>query len=571
MKEFRIPMVGAYNTRIAAANVLSGPASGYIGTGVIGTFIIGAGTTSTEKDARFLNCFTTTVADPMSGKKKLYLVKRPGFGTQSTPSAGQVGVSLLVWTGQGTGGKVISAFNSTNSTIYDGTTSLGAITGKSTGITETVVGTEATLTISSNDNTAWHTSSSAVTGAVTFTADTHTNTTLDNISSITGLVVGQLLTGTGFAANTRIASIDSATAATLTTATTATNAGVTVTRTVLGKIVDADFPGNASKTLAGTFAHMDGFACIMDTAGNLWASELNTTSTWVATSFGATNAYPDKGIGCIRHKNFIMAFGSESVEFFYNAGLTPFPFAKSVAMTVKVGAVSAEAITQISDTVFWCGSTPQGGVSIFQYDGSIGRVSTPEIDAALILAGVSNISLTPLRFYGRSFIVVIAGTTTYVYCIEEKEWFQFHSQTILWHKCTGVSMGGTMVNYAISTTSTSGKVYLQNHAALVFTDDTFAYTARAQLANNDHGTARLKFYSDIELIADIEASSSPITLGYTDDDYQTYTTYGDLDLSTARPRATRLGSSKKRGWVLTHSAATPFRIEAMEGHIEVGQ
>lgn len=571
MREFRIPVAGAYNTRISAVNALTTPTSGTIGYGVIGSMIIGNAITSIDKDARFINCFTSTVSDAINGKKKVYLVKRPGFSASNTPSAGNVGSALLIWTGQGDGTKVISAFGSTNSTIYDSTTSLGTITGKATSISETFIGTEATLTIPSNDNTAWHTSSSAVTGSLTFTGNTYTNTTVDNISSTTGLVVGQLLTGTGFQANTRIASIDSATAITLNQATTATNVGVTITRTILGKIIDADFPGNAGKTLAGQFAHMDGYACIMDTAGILWASDLNSTAKWTATSFGATNAYPDKGIGCIRYKNFIMAFGTESVEFFYNAGLTPFPFAKSVAMTVKVGAISAAAIAQISDSVFWCGSTPQGGLSIFQYDGSISRVSTPEIDFSLTLAGAVNISLTTIRFYGRSFILVNASTNTYAYCIEEKTWFQFHSTVQLWHKCVGTSVGSSMLNYAISTSSTSGKVYVQNPAALVFTDDGTTYTATAQLAVNDHGTARLKFYSDLELVADTELDSSPITLSYSDDDYQTIVSHETLDLSVARPRVTRLGSSRKRAWILTHSAATPFRIEALEGHFEVGQ
>jgi hypothetical protein len=415
MREFRIPVGGAYNTRIQATNTLISGTSPIIGYGVIGSFTIGSAVANTTKDARYINCFTTTVSDSIQKKKRVYLVKRPGFGVANTPSSGNAGAAILIWTGQGTGTKVISAFGTTNSTIYDGTTSLGAITGKATGITETVIGTEPYIVISSNDNTAWHTSGTGVTGSLTFTGDTHTNTTIDNISSTSGLVVGQALTGTGVTANTRISSIDSATEITLDTATTATNAGVTITRTVLGKIIDADFPGNASKTLAGTFVHMDGYAAIMATDGSLYASDLNSTANWTATSYDSANAYPDKGIGSIRHKNYILAFGTESVQFFYNAGLTPFPFAKSVAMTLKVGAVHADAITQISDSVFWCGSNPQGGLSIFLFDGGVSRKSTPEMDSAFILAGAGNITLAAIRFFRRSFILVNASTSTYAY------------------------------------------------------------------------------------------------------------------------------------------------------------
>lgn len=491
--KFRIPLSGGYNTRIELASTSA--STGYVGIGVVGVMIVGKTSPSSQKDRRFINCFYHTI------ENRRFTVKRPGFAEHTTPSAGNKATGLLIWTGEASGVKVISAFGVTNSVVYDGVTSLGAITGKCTGISETIITTTPTILVSSSDNTAWY------------------------------------YTGTGS----------------------------------MTKITDADFPGNASKTLAGTFVHMDGYACIMDTTGAVWASDLNSLTGWTATSFDSANAYPDKGIGLARHKNFIMAFGTESVQFFYNAGLTPFPFTKSTAMTLKIGAISAEAITQISDTVFWCGSTPQGGLSIYQFDGGISRISTPEIDNVLLLAGASNISMTTYRMFGLSFVICITGQSTLVYCIEEKAWHEWSSRFPLWYKCVGVSIGATMVNYAVSNVSPSGKVYTSNPASYVFSDDGVSYTAKIQTENSDHGTNRRKFFSEIELVCDIEPTSSPITLSYSDDDYQSFTTYGDLNLNDERPRATRLGASKKRAWRLEHSANTPFRIEEIRGELEVGQ
>lgn len=500
-KEFRLPLSGAYNTRFSAVNA-SDATSGYVGVGIVGSMIVGKTTQSTDKDIRFINCFAQTTSDPVTGKKRSYTVKRPGFAASNTPASGQKGYAIIVWTGEGAGTKVISAFGETNSTLYDGTTSLGAITGRCTGLSETFVSTTATILATSTDNTAWYYD---------------------------------------------------------------TSVGVST------KITDGDFPGNAGKTTVGTFAHMDGYACIMCSDGTVYASDLNSGSAWTSTSFDSANAYPDQGVGLVRFKNFIMAFGKESVQFFYNAGLTPFPFAKAVAMTVKVGAVSADAIAQISDTVFWCGSTPQGGLSIFQYDGALNRVSTPEIDGIMILAGASNISLTTIRFYGRSFVLVKASSTTLVYCVEEKMWHEWNSTTPLWYKCAGVSVGGTMVNYSVTNVSTGGKVYIQNHATLVFTDDSVAYTARAQLPLEDLGTNHIKVWSQVDIIADQETSASTLTISYSDDDYQNYTVAGTVDLSTSLRRLTRLGASRRRSWVLTHAAATPMRIEAIEGRARIGR
>jgi len=66
---------------------------------------------------------------------------------------------------------------------------------------------------------------------VVTTGDTHTNTTIDALASTAGLSVGMAVTGTGVAANSVIASVDSATAVTLSKATVATAAGVSLTFT----------------------------------------------------------------------------------------------------------------------------------------------------------------------------------------------------------------------------------------------------------------------------------------------------------------------------------------------------
>ena len=62
-----------------------------------------------------------------------------------------------------------------------------------------------------------------------------------------------------------------------------------------------------------------------------------------------------------------------------------------------------------------------------------------------------------------------------------------------------------------------------------------------------------------------------VTLSYTDDDYKTYTTVSpNGDLSVERVRWRRLGLSRRRGWVLTHAAATPMGLYQAEGRATIG-
>ena len=110
-----------------------------------------------------------------------------------------------------------------------------------------------------------------------------------------------------------------------------------------------------------------------------------------------------------------------------------------------------------------------------------------------------------------------------------------------------------------------------NHASLVFTDNGVAYTARVQSSREDEGTSNVKYYEDLEIDADTESSASTLTILASDDDFDTYTTLGTVDLSAARPlRITRLGSARQRAWALTHSANTPMRLRRAQGRLTMG-
>lgn len=152
-QNIRIPLVEVANQRFADTTSL-GSASGIVGVGIVGIMIVGA-TNIGSKDARLINCFPTRIRNPYTGEIKSYIQKRPGFNLLNTPGA-RVGNAVKVWLGHGAGNKVISSFGDTNSEIFDGTNSLGSITGVTVDITETIISTTPTLVIPSTDGTAWY-------------------------------------------------------------------------------------------------------------------------------------------------------------------------------------------------------------------------------------------------------------------------------------------------------------------------------------------------------------------------------------------------------------------------------
>lgn len=493
---FRYPLGGSYNTRVSAVNVLSS-SSGIVGAGIVGIMIVGLAGTTTTKDQRFVNCFAEKVVNPYTGKVTIYTVKRPGFASSMTPQSGSIGTAILIWTGSAS--KIISAFGNVNSTLYNSSASLGTITGKCTGLTETFVGANvATVVASSSDNTAWY---------------------------------------------------------------------YDVPTAVVTKIADADYPGNAGEIMVGGFASMDGYLFQMDAKGRIWNSDLNSATAWTAASFVSANSYPDAGVAVVRSGNKILAMGTESVQFYFNnpngtGALSP--LSRIETMTLKIGCVSADAITQLDNAVYWVGSSAQSGYSVYQYESGVKRISTPEIEAILIIAGAGSTSLSSIKFYGRSFVIVTAGTVTFVYCVEENAWSEWNSTVPLWYKCAGISSGSSQLSYSVSNISTSGKVFTINPTSYTFEDNGVAYAAVIQTSLLGEGNIRTHWES-VEILGDLQSSTSLLAISVSDDDYGTLTTLGNVDMGQPRPRLFRCGTSFRRAWSFSHSANTPMRLEAMIG------
>ena len=504
-KLLRLPIVDKTDSRVSAANPLPA-SSGVVGIGIVGIMIVGQTVDPSAKDARHINCFKRSVGDDT------YCWKRSGMAFSMTVQVSSTGVALMVWTGQGNGDTLITAFGSVSSSIYQTSTLIGTnnsvttnIGAKATGITETTINNAPVLYITASNNSGWF-----------------YDTTIS---------------------------------------------------TVIVKISDAQYPGNVtSLTLAGTGAHLDGYTFQMDTAGGIWNSDLNTISSWTATGVINANLYPDKGVGCIRWRQYIIGFGQETIEFFYNTGNAQgSPLTRIPNMAQRIGAVHADAVVSISDAVFFCGSTSQGGLAVYMYDGQVSRISPPEIDAVLLLAGASNIKMTTLLDLGLHFVLVKAGTSQYAYLIEEKFWFIWQSN-LGFVRFAGLSTGSPQVVYGVSELITDGKVYTINPVSRSFQDDGQVYSAKVQTKPIEPGNGAFTSYEEAQIVADVELSTSILDLSWSDDDYATNSNTRTLNLSTNVPKTSRLGGTKNpRSFSLTHADNTPMRIKELRVRVNVGR
>src|SRR3990167_3765457 len=578
MKTERIPLVGGFNQR-----------------GIDGTVTLAVST-----DQRFLNCIFDLVHNPITGKSTIYVSKRPGWGLETLVAAGSASTGLIKPASfLGT----LTAFGDTNSTIYVGQTSVGTITGRALHFTETLVSAVNYVMLRSSDGTGWYYAAGAK-DTLTYTGDTHTNTTFDNLGSTSSMYSGQLVSGTNIVVGTRILSVDSGTSVTLDTATTGTTAGVTVTKEPIAKILDTDFITTGTNISA--FVEMDGYLFYVVNSGSLYNSNLNSVHQYTATDFLSPNMSPDPPVAIARHKNTIIVLGTGSKEVFYNAGnASGSPLQRSPQYFDRIGTVDQRSVTTLENDIYFVASPYEGDLGVYQIrDYQSKRISTPQVDRIIgnISAVNGAIYASSFRMGGYSYVSFFCSTATdgpasnllmetldallletgdnilledapsesssfarlLVYNVELQIWSEWDCDEATFIDSSASGVANKIL--ATSRVLTGGKVYTiyPTSQGPLYTDDGSAYTMEIRTSGIDHGTSKRKRIHSIRLIADTDLTGTAY-LSWSDDDYVTWSTPRAFDLTSVEPKLTSCGSHKgSRAYKLTHSSNSAFRAEALE-------
>ena len=340
------------------------------------------------------------------------------------------------------------------------------------------------------------------------------------------------------------------------------------------QITDGDFPTN----LVATHTHMDGFMFVMTTAGRIYNSAVNSLSAWGANDYITANSFGDKGVGIARYGRYIVGFGDSSVEFFENAGnATGSVLRRLTGATLRVGArrtgqAEGASIKEVGDTVYWVGQNAASGApGVYRLNGmQAEKVSNAAVDrvmgngAMYIFGCFSLLGMTHVAFRSG------AATSALCYCIETGFWWVFTPAGSL----TLTAMIGALDTNdkakSYFTTNTNAKFYTFDPSTPVWQDNSSAYTMTAQTDPLDLDTRRLKFWQTVHIIGDTESATSNLAVSYSDDDYATFSTARNIDLSSIQKSATGWGASRRRAWKFAHAANTACRIKAVEFEYEVG-
>jgi len=524
---------------------------------------------TTNKDRRFLNMFMEPYSDDINGEAAIYYItKRPGRVLLNTPSTPAAGRGIYYWKG--------ATYTVFGNKIYKDTTALGVTLTTTTGkvsIKEVRPGA-AVQYLCINDGTALYCINTSgtvlVLNNVGITSSSVANPTTITTSAPHNLTTGNQVNISGHTGSTpAISGVYTVTVTGANTFTIPVNVTVGGTGGSIGV-----FP----VVNTGDLEYMDGYMAVLKADASLWTSNYDDPTTWNPSNFILAQMFNGIGVGLAKQNNYIIAFLDRAMQFFYDAAnATGSPLANSEQAAQQIGCASSSSIASDENIVYWVSNTNRGSFCIYKLDGTtnLKEISTPYINRILEAEGASINQCYgfTLRRAGNVFYILtlVSSSRTFVWNENVETWTE-------WTDTNGTSawpIGGVFQNLLGGATTT---LLAQHQTAgtvhtITFTnkqDDSVNYPWQIQTQKWDADSMKRKFYNRVELVYDIQPSSAPITISYTDDDYQTFSTPRTFDMSSPRIFDRNWGQARRRAWRISGTNNQDARLQYLEFDVTPG-
>jgi hypothetical protein len=389
------------------------------------------------------------------------------------------------------------------------------------------------------------------------------------------------------------------------------------TPTTVTAISDSDFPANLPNvSITGGGAVLDGYLFVMDTKGTIYNSDLNDPTSWDATNFIASQREEDAGVFLTKHHDHLVAIGTKSIEFFYDAGnAVGSPIQPRQDISYVTGAVDSKSVFNTGDIVYFVGSEKTGTTAVYKIEQfSLGKISFDSIDTYLSNTrarsqfdfGVAGATV------GDHHLVFISALAPSEVTVDEDVIDSWDPQyTLVFDSLTqsyvefetdistiqGFSVVATTERSAVSERESIVMFYNGDYGVFDLTfnkldgassdpdyveadyivnqndyvqnlgqDTTANIESIILLPETDFGSVTNKFMYRLSVVGTTTANAedaTPIMVSWSDDHYRTFSEARELDTGLNRS-LTRGGSFRRRAHMLTYNGTDVIRIEGIE-------
>ena len=195
------------------------------------------------------------------------------------------------------------------------------------------------------------------------------------------------------------------------------------TTNAFGQITDSDFPG------AETVCYLDGYFVFNEpNSQKLWVTALLDGTSIDPLDFASTEGSPDGLIAVAANFREVWAFGTNSIEVWYDIGGTDFPLQRIQGAFNELGCAAPFSVAKMDNGMFWLGRDRRGQGMVYRANGYTGqRISTHAVEWQIQqYSDISDAIAYTYQQGGHSFYVLTfpTGNATWVYDAATEAWHE---------------------------------------------------------------------------------------------------------------------------------------------------
>jgi hypothetical protein len=312
---------------------------------------------------------------------------------------------------------------------------------------------------------------------------------------------------------------------------------------------------------------LGGFVYVMDPTGLIHGSALDDPTTWPSLNVVGADFDDDVGVCLARYLNYVVAFGTESTQLFFDAGNSPgIAIQPYLNANMKVGCAAASTVAAFENTLVWVSNTREGERKVVMMNG-ITPTPISNVFIEKFLYNLNNIQGVLLSIKGHQFYIlnVVSGgaPATLVFDFATKKW-------VVWTlNITGIPVAYRFVinDGNLMLHPTNGKLYKMNYDSPQDVGGVIPVTIVSPQI--DGGTMRMKPWGRLDVVCDAGLASGVAAIDFSDDGGNTFGPQRVIDLDSLRPSLFRNGASRRRIYRFQHNNFNPLRLEALEQQIEL--
>ena len=392
------------------------------------------------------------------------------------------------------------------------------------------------------------------------------------VASASGIYVGMTVVGTGVVTGSTVQGVYGTTIVMDTAKSGPVSGTITFTDQGAGGVLTASLNSFPTAPYAPGAVTLDNYVFVAQSGTNrIYNSKLGDPLTWGALDFLTFSQTIDTLVGICKHLNYLVAFGQNSTQFYYDAG-NPVgsPLLPAQSYTSEVGCASYDSVVATNNTVLWIGTSKTNGRAVYLMDGvSPIRVSTNAVDKFLEASNLTGVYSYAYKFNGHTLYILTLQDTnvTLVYDLDEKMWYTWTSYLSnaenFFDPCFFAEINA--VPFCLS--HSDGTLYYFD--ANVYQDSGQPIYCRTVTDIADNGSTHRKFYGRLEIIGDKVAGTMQIS--HSGNDYQSWSTPRSVDLSASRAQTYLGGSDRRRAWQFVCSDNVPLRLDSAEIDFRIGE